>query len=199
VNDVLLTFLLQRRKVAHKDVTAPIPGQQASQKHGSNARGLGSDKPPPASWLQQAEPPGLTATTPAMTEQVQKSKRSLPCPFREAQSKFGLPYTCTAAPVATVSAVRTHLIRQLPEARPPHLPFLKLCRTCNDDILDKIEFETLHGKDGLKCDKPRQQRKGNAGQQEQYDILCSKVEAYIVAQRSQTGMYAHMIIQLSVN
>jgi hypothetical protein len=122
-----------------------------------------------------------------MTEEVQKTKRSLPCPSRKAQAKLGLPYTCAAAPVTTVSAVRTHLTRTLPEKNPPHLPFLKLCKACNEDILDPHEFETSHGKNGFKCHITRQQRKGDAGQQEQYDILCSKVEAYIIAQRSQTS------------
>lgn len=120
-----------------------------------------------------------------MTEEVQKSKRSLQCAFRKAQAKLGLPYTCTAAPVTTVSAVRTHLTRRLPKGRPPHLPFLKLCTTCNEDLLDEHEFEAYHGKDGLKCETPRQQRKGDAGQQEQYDILCSKVETYIITQGNQ--------------
>ena len=124
-----------------------------------------------------------------MTEEPQKPKRSLLCPSRKAQAKLGLPYTCGAAPVNTVSAVRTHLSRKLPKGKPPHLPFLKLCKTCNEDILDEHEFETLHGKDGLKCETPRQQRKGNVGQQEQYDILCSKVEAYITTQSNQQGLF----------
>jgi hypothetical protein len=120
-----------------------------------------------------------------MAEEVQKPKRSFPCAARKAQAKLGLPYTCTAAPVSTVSAGRTHLTRKLPKGKPPHLPFLQLCKTCNEDILDEYEFETRHGKDGLKCETPRRQRKGDAGQQEQYDILCSKVEAYISTQNSQ--------------
>lgn len=125
------------------------------------------------------------STPSTMTEEVQKSKRSLQCAFRKAQAKLGLPYTCTAAPVTTVSAVRTHLTRRLPKGRPPHLPFLKLCTTCNEDLLDEHEFEAYRGKDGFKCETPRQQRKGDAGQQEQYDILCFKVETYIITQGNQ--------------
>jgi len=75
------------------------------------------------------------------------------------------------------------MTRKLPNKQPPHLPFLRLCKTCNEDILDEHEFNTFHGVDGLKCDNPKPQRKGDAGQQEQYDILCSKVEAYIIRQR----------------
>ena len=122
-----------------------------------------------------------------MAEEVQRYKRSFPCAFREAQSKLGLPYTCTAAPVSTVSAGRTHLTRRLPKGQPAHLPFLRLCKTCNEDILDEHEFHDIHGTDGLKCKNPKTQRKGDAGQQEQYDILCSKVEAYIIAQGKLEG------------
>jgi len=196
VNDVLLTLSSQRRNVANEELTTPIAEQSAPERHKRTSRTLMSDQQPSASLLQPAEPPGPIAPTTAMDEQVRKSKRSLHCSFRKAQAKFGLPYTCTAAPVTTVSAVRTHLTRKLPEGKPPHLPFLKLCRTCNDEILDESEFENLHGKDGLKCETPRQQRKGDAGQQEQYEILCSKVEAYIVAQGTQPSMFT-LIIPLS--
>jgi len=126
--------------------------------------------------------PKLPTSTPVMTEEVQKSKRSFPCAFREAQSKLGLPYTCTAAPVNTVSACRSHMIRKLARGQPPHLTFLRLCKTCNEDILDEHEFNTFHGANGLKCEHPKSQRKGDAGQQEQYDILSSKIMAYILKQ-----------------
>jgi len=76
------------------------------------------------------------------------------------------------------------MTRKLPNKQPPHLPFLRLCKTCNEDILDEHDFNTFHGQDGLKCDNPKPQRKGDAGQQAQYDILCSKVEAYIIRQRN---------------
>jgi len=192
MDDVSLTFFLQCRKVAHGKLTTPVAEQEAPQGRKNDDETLVYDQQLPTSSSQKTEPPGPPVKTSAMTEQVPKSKRSLPCPFREAQEKLGLPYTCTAAPVGTVSAVRTHLIRKLPEGRPPHLPFLKLCQTCNDEIMDESEFENLHGKDGLKCRNPHPQRRGNTGQQEQYEILCSKVEAYIVAQGAQTRMYTRM-------
>lgn len=115
---------------------------------------------------------------------AQMLERSFPCPVCQAEQKLGSPHTCTSAPVTTLSAVRTHLTRRLPRGQPPHLPFLKLCKACNEDILDEHEFGTFHGVDGLKCDNPKPQRKGDAGQQEQYGILCSKVEAYIIRQRN---------------
>jgi hypothetical protein len=122
-------------------------------------------------------------------EEFQKRNRNFQCPFRRAQAKQGLPYTCTAGSMSTVSAVRTHLTRKLPRAQLPHLPFLKLCPVCNTQILDQSDFETLHGHDGLKCENPRPRRRGDIGQQEQYDILCAKVEAYIAAQEDQKGTY----------
>ena len=118
----------------------------------------------------------------APRKDLEKPKRSFPCVFRKVQAKLRLPYTCTGAPVTTVSAVRTHLTRNLPNQRPPHLPFLRLCTTCNEDILDEHAFQTLHGVDGLLCHNPRPQRKGDVGQQEQYDLLCSKVETFLSAQ-----------------
>ena len=129
-----------------------------------------------------------TSTTFTKPTSDTKPERSFPCAFRKVQSKLGLPYTCTGAPVATVSAVRTHLTRNLPKGTPPHLPFLKLCTKCNEDVLDNVEFETRHGVDGMKCETPHPQRKGTTGQQEQYDLLCSKVEAYIAAQEAQKGI-----------
>jgi len=119
---------------------------------------------------------------------VQQSKVSFRCPFRKVQARLGLAYTCAGAPAATVSAVRAHLTRYQLKGTPPHLPFLKLCTVCNEDILDNVEFETRHGVDGMKCENPRPRRKGVTGQQEQYDRLCSKIEAYIAAQEAQGGI-----------
>ena len=118
----------------------------------------------------------------ASRKDLEKAKRSFQCVFRMVQEKLGLDYTCTGAPATTVSAVRTHLTRSLPNQKSPHLPFLKLCKSCNEDILDEYEFNTFHGADGFKCKNPRSQRKGDAGQQEQYDLLCSKVETLLSAQ-----------------
>lgn len=112
-----------------------------------------------------------------MTEESGKSVRNFPCSFRAAQERLSLPYTCSAPPVTTVSALRTHLKRPLPGKRPPHLAFLKRCPTCNEDILDKLEFEERHGTE--KCTTPRPQRKGDEGQARQYEMLCAKVERHI--------------------
>ncbi|KNG51002.1 hypothetical protein TW65_71831 [Stemphylium lycopersici] len=121
--------------------------------------------------------PKLSPTKSVMTEESGKSVRNFPCSFRAAQERLSLPYTCSAPPVTTVSALRTHLKRPLPGKRPPHLAFLKCCPTCNEDILDKLEFEERHGTE--KCTTPRPQRKGDEGQARQYEMLCAKVERHI--------------------
>ena len=120
--------------------------------------------------------------------EVQQSEQSFPCPFWKAKPITGFPYNCTAAPMSTLSAVRTHLTQKLP-GEPQHLPFLKLCPTCNQDILREVDFETHHGKDGLKCKNPRPHRKGDTGQQEQYDELCSQVHVHIAVEAAIKGMY----------
>ncbi|KAF1829206.1 hypothetical protein BDW02DRAFT_178961 [Decorospora gaudefroyi] len=107
--------------------------------------------------------------------------RSFLCPVRAAQAKLGrLPYTCRGLQAKNVAEVRRHCLRPLPGKRPPHLSFLKLCPTCNEDFLDEIEYEQNHGKDGLNCGTPRKQRKG-AGQKEQWDNLYKKVEHHILS------------------
>jgi hypothetical protein len=116
-----------------------------------------------------------------------KSKRCLRCPFRVVQEKLNLRYSCRARPVTTMSEIRRHLIRDKVNGREPHLPFLHLCKACNEDFLHMAEFESFHGYDGLLCKHPKKQRKGDAGQQEQYDILCAKVETYMTMDNTLQG------------
>jgi hypothetical protein len=117
----------------------------------------------------------------AMTDEV-GPQRSLECPFRVAQAKLRLPYTCRGIQAKTVADVRRHCIRNLPGRKPPHLPFLKLCPTCNEDFLHEAEYDRDHGVDGLRCETPRKQRKGDAGQQEQWENLYAKVDTCIHSQ-----------------
>jgi len=119
----------------------------------------------------------------------ENGRRFYECPFRKAEARLGLLYTCTEVVMDTVSAVRIHLTRNLPGGRPPHLPFLKLCPTCNEDILDDTEFVTRHAKEGLKCENPRPHGRGAVGQQQQYDRLCHRIEIYIAAQEAQKGIW----------
>jgi hypothetical protein len=120
---------------------------------------------------------------------MMKPQRSMECPFRVAQAKLHLPYTCRGCQAKTVADVRRHCIRNLPSRKPPHLSFLKLCPTCNEDFLHKAEYDRDHGIDGLLCETPRKQRKGDAGQHEQWENLCVKVENHILAQAMEQCTY----------
>jgi hypothetical protein len=112
-----------------------------------------------------------------------ESQRKLECPFRVAQAKLSRPFTCGGCQAAkNMADIRRHCTRNLRGKRPPHLFVLKLCPTCNEDFLQETEYNRNHGVDGLKCGTPRGQRKGDAGQQEQWETLCVKVEKYILAE-----------------
>lgn len=112
----------------------------------------------------------------SMDEERDDSPRIFECPVRRAQKKLGqLPYTCRGVHAKNVAEVRRHLTRSLPGKQLPHLPFLKLCPTCNEDILDKAQMEQFHGKNGETCENPRKQRKGDA-QQDQYHELYLKIK-----------------------
>lgn len=88
-----------------------------------------------------------------------------------------------------MAEVRRHLTRPLRNKKPPHLTFLKLCPTCNEDFLDSYEFETDHGHEGEKCKTPRKQRKGDIGQREQWNALYSKLENYVAAEANSICMW----------
>lgn len=110
-----------------------------------------------------------------IAEEVAELRKPFQCPVRVAQTQLQqLPYTCTGLQGNNMAAVRRHLVRPLPRKKSPHLSFLKLCQTCNEDILDQSEFERFHGYDGEMCPNERKQRKGDA-QQAQYDKLCQKI------------------------
>lgn len=106
-----------------------------------------------------------------------ETKAELQCPERIAETKHGrLPYSCTGISTKTMSAVRRHL------TRPPHSRYLKLCPTCNEDILDQEVFESLHGTNGRLCPTPRAQRKGPVAQKEQWNILYGKIDALVISE-----------------
>ncbi|KAL6707294.1 hypothetical protein ACN47E_004282 [Coniothyrium glycines] len=75
----------------------------------------------------------------------------------------------------TLAEVRRHLKRKLSRKQGPQLQFLELCKTCNEDILDADEFFRDHGIAGEYCDTPRKQRKGDIGQQKQWNELYKKI------------------------
>ncbi|KAJ4299275.1 hypothetical protein N0V90_004519 [Kalmusia sp. IMI 367209] len=62
-----------------------------------------------------------------------------------------------------MAEVRRHLTE-----RAQHLPFLKLCSTCNEHSVDKEDFEKQHGYKGEKCDNPRKQARGREAMEAQW-------------------------------
>jgi hypothetical protein len=102
-------------------------------------------------------------------------KRRFECPVFVAERAHGRSRTCNNIDVSTMSAVRRHLIRPS-RGYSAQLMFLKLCPTCNEDIINKSDFELHHGINGQLCNIVRRQRKG-AKVKEQWDALYQQVEA----------------------
>jgi hypothetical protein len=100
-----------------------------------------------------------------------KNKKSLlKCPVFEADKVLGRPHTCSGVVAENMSELRRHLTR----GNRPHVPFLKLCPTCNEDILDRDEFEHAHGSHGELCNNPQRQRRGTSADV-QWKILYGKL------------------------
>lgn len=70
-----------------------------------------------------------------------------------------------------MAEVRRHMTRSHRD-----LDFLRLCSTCNDDFLDRNEFESSHGYKGELCINPQEQRRAE-GQEEQWTALYKKVDS----------------------
>ncbi|KAH8692550.1 hypothetical protein GQ44DRAFT_734017 [Phaeosphaeriaceae sp. PMI808] len=117
-------------------------------------------------------------------------KQQFECPMFVARSSHGLPRTCNNFSTKKMSEVRRHLTRSS-AGYPPELAFLRLCPTCNEDIIDKAEFEDHHGYRGQLCNNRRSQRRGD-GAMIQWDSLYQKLQARLIAQ-TQIGPNMNMI------
>ena len=95
-------------------------------------------------------------------------------------------HTSTGVEARSMAEVRRKMVRGS-RGRPPHLQFLKLCPTCNEDITDRYVFEDEHGADGELCQNPRKQRKGAAAKQEQWDGLYDKIMLQIRSRNASPG------------
>ncbi|KAJ4373061.1 hypothetical protein N0V83_003352 [Neocucurbitaria cava] len=137
-------------------------------------------------WPDSAEP------KPKMVDEV-KRQRSFNCPYRVAEANLGrTSFSCIGCQEKNMGGIRRHLTRPLRKKRPPHLPFLKLCPTCNEDFLDRVEFEQNHGNEGEACNNPQKQRKGDEGQQEQWDALYAKIVPHIIAEVGESSVATRM-------
>ena len=81
-----------------------------------------------------------------------RDKERLTCPVFEADIIVRREHTCSGTTATVCSQIRTHLIK----GKSPHVQFLKLCGTCNEDILDEEEFEQHHGS---RCNTQKSQRR----------------------------------------
>lgn len=57
---------------------------------------------------------------------------------------------------------------------------IKLCPTCNEDILDSEEMKLNHGHNGSICNNERSQKR-QSGQREQWNALCTKLTRLVVS------------------
>ncbi|KAF2682628.1 hypothetical protein K458DRAFT_52813 [Lentithecium fluviatile CBS 122367] len=91
-------------------------------------------------------------------------KRELKCPVFQADIILNRAHTCNGIGGDSMSKVRQHMIRSR------HLPFLRLCKTCNTDFVDRHVFEQFHGTKGELCHISIKQQRAK-GQEAQWEAL----------------------------
>ncbi|XP_014562038.1 hypothetical protein COCVIDRAFT_11469 [Bipolaris victoriae FI3] len=115
---------------------------------------------------------------------LDKNSRKFDCPVFVAEARHGWPRTCNNVKSANMSELRRHLRKRPGLGYTRQLAFLELCPTCNDDFIDKEEFESRHGYNGELCNNRQSQRRG-ANAQVQWQLLYRKVEAAMASQHLQ--------------
>lgn len=102
-----------------------------------------------------------------MSIQQDRKKNDLACPFFQNDMVYDHPRSCAGVKADAMSDIRRHINRA-------HRPvFLKLCKTCNEDILSEAEYESYHG---AHCKNVQQQRRGNSeAQKTQWNNLYRKL------------------------
>lgn len=68
-----------------------------------------------------------------------------------------------------MTEIRRHLQRR------PHLMFVELCPSCNENFLDKEIYDQYHGAEGQFCDIMGSQPRGQ-GQLKQWRLLCDQLK-----------------------
>ncbi|KAF2278945.1 uncharacterized protein EI97DRAFT_223978 [Westerdykella ornata] len=92
-------------------------------------------------------------------------RRPFQCPIFQMEMLLGQPRRCTGGRGDNMAAIRRHIERS-------HNTFVKLCSTCNENILDEAKFYEKHGQKGELCTgPPRSQAKGAAAEA-QWTELC---------------------------
>ncbi|KAJ5064887.1 hypothetical protein J3E72DRAFT_411211 [Bipolaris maydis] len=122
-----------------------------------------------------------TTAIDAMFNGQSLSSRRFDCPVFVAETRHGWPRTCNNVKSANMSELRRHLTERPGYGYTPQLQFLKLCRTCNEDFIDKEVFESQHGYKGELCNNRKIGRR-KAHAQVQWQLLYHHVEAAMVSQ-----------------
>ena len=127
--------------------------------------------------LSSAATAGILAI---MCSQEPDSRR-FDCPVFVAEARHGWPRTCNNVKSTNMSELRRHLKTRPGRGYTPQLAFLGLCRTCNDDFIDKEVFESQHGYKGEFCNNRKPGRR-RANAQVQWQLLYHQVEAAMTSQ-----------------
>jgi len=100
-------------------------------------------------------------------------RRPFNCPVRQGEQDRGASeFSCSGLSADTMADVRRHM------ERAKHVEFIRLCSTCNEDLIDKKEFEDKHGYRGEKCTKtPQKQARGTEATGRQYKQLYDLVNS----------------------
>jgi hypothetical protein len=103
--------------------------------------------------------------TPSETPRPPRAQVSqrLACPKFQYNIMHGRQQSCHGANEANMSGICTHIRRA-------HKQFIQLCKTCNEHVIDRHDFETSHG---VHCRNPRPQRRRNL-KEEQWLSLFKK-------------------------
>ena len=137
-------------------------------------------------WFDFSHPhtihPATIASINAMLAGEENGSRKFDCPVFVAESRHGWPRTCNNVKSPNMAELRRHLTTRAGRGYTPQLPFLELCPTCNEDFLDKDEFQSRHGYRGQFCNTRRPQRRWPHSRV-QWELLYGKVEAAMAVQR----------------
>lgn len=112
----------------------------------------------------------LSITRPPLPEPpMPQPKRFFQCPIYQADLLHSRTPSCNGVKAENMAAVRRHLKRS------NNIRFIKLCPACNEDIIDELEFETLHGNNGEFCSSNQQQQRRGKAAEEQWNALYRKL------------------------
>ncbi|KAF2648623.1 hypothetical protein K491DRAFT_239579 [Lophiostoma macrostomum CBS 122681] len=118
--------------------------------------------PAPSISLQRSE----NCQPPARKRPRRSKSKTFACPIFQYDKAMRWDSLCGGVGGGSMSDVRRHLERS------PHKIYIRLCKTCNEDIIDQSEYNNLHGG---KCRTVGGQRRGGQAE-EQWNRLFKKLK-----------------------